>query len=480
MTKERKMTLRMARRQANLMLGIRRWPEDKRPTRFVSELLHGDQYKFIGPARGLDRAVELATARGFWDPVLQERTERFVTSFGMLYGENFLQAAIKIKQKDSSDEVQDKLYDNALQAYRRLKKRAGQFFLLSYPKMIELGQDPDQYLARVEIAKDAGGSLFAAKFARYLPNVIVAGGNQDEYGSAALAIRHEASFKMSSLFMSLAPEMATEGEGSMYDYAARVEDSINTVGPELTSWAMPAYVYLQHRAGRDSQQTQDDLLSMRDEHGERAAKWYAAGLRRIGEDFISSHPTNPSKHYRMHRNEFMRLGTKPSTLDTLVKFRDSYLDVLNGLGITAASFYARTVEFDDPISYKDALLYTQQILGKTFFDKALWAIIRSNNGVWNETDVFSAWLSFNHLVAKYRKYATEHFPALMDYAIKTASKKSNTARGNFGLEQPGSTSNRYFERYPEMYAAYHDHHRPPDEHSHEGETALYIKTCRGY
>lgn len=448
-------------RTVDLMLGRSRYPEDKRPTRFVSELLHGNQYKFIGPARGLDRAVELATARGFWNPVLQERTERFVTSFGMLYGENYLQAAIKIKFNDPSDEAQEVLYDTTLQAYRRLGKRAGQFFLKSYPKMVELGQDPEQYLARVEIAKDAGGSLFAARFARHLPEVIEAGGNQDEYGTAALTVRHEGSYRLSSMFMSLAPEMATEGEGSMYDYAARVEDSINTVGPELTSWAMPAYVYLQHRTGRDSQQTQDDLASIRDEHGEKAALWYAAGLRRIGEALPATFPRIRHHYHNLFPNDV------PPTPQTLDIYRKSFLEVFTHLGVTATSFYARTVEFTDPAAYKDSVIYVQRVLGKALFDKSLWAIIRSSNSIRSEDDAVSAWIIFNHLVGKYRRHSTENFLGILNYAIKAINSEG---RGFGILPQPGTTSHGYRERYGAD-------DEKPYAHTHEGETALYNRWC---
>lgn len=449
-------------------------PERKVPTKFVRDIIGWPQKKAIGATRGLDRAVESALTTGFWTSEVEERTRRMVDSFGILYAENYLQAANKLREQPQ--EAQDALYDISLRAYKRLKRTAGRFFLLSYPKMMELGFDPDKYLGVAEGAMESGGSLYASKFVRYLPLVLEAGGNVGEYGATSLTIRNEGSFKMSSLFMSLAPEMATEAQGAMYDYADRVKDSIAVLGPELTSWAMPAYVYLQHRAGQSSERTQQDIENIRNEYGQKAAQWYSAGLRRVGNDFPSDHPLDQSFQIRWRRERGVRLGTQPSTIETMDQFRSSFKDVLNGLGITAASFFARTFEFDNPAVYKDAMFYTQRIVGKQNFDRALWGVIRSNNGAWTQEDVWVAWMEFNGLVRLYRKYSPEHFPDLINYIIKTAANRSRTARGNYGWDLPGSTSNTFFERYPEMYPVYH-HPWNHVEHTHEGETALYNRSC---
>ncbi len=469
MSPERQMSDKSRRyRERDARLGIdRKWPEDKPPGKFVGDLLGWDQEKFTGPARGLDRAVERAQNFELWSPEIEERTLRFATSFGLLYAENYLQAANNIRILDGlreapvNHQAQDTLYEVSLDAYRTLKRKAGQFFLKSYPAMIKLGQDPHQYLARVQSAKSAGGSLFAAKVATYLPDVIGKGGNPDEFSAAALAVRHDVSFKTSSLFMSLASEVASEGEGRMFDFKDRVIESAEVLGPETTAWALPAFVYLEHRAGVNSAQTQAEIAEIIKQKGDKAAQWYIAGLRRIGGAMINP-DDDPSKYRRRleHPEDII------PTVQTLEDFKAVYPQVLDRLGITAASFFSRTVEFTDPASYMDAMVYAQGVIGKPLFDKALWAIIRSSKGAWNHGEATSAWMMFNHLVSKYRRNPDEKFSALMDYAVKTASfKDSRLGTLSPRRKMSEELQARYgFEGYSSDYAS-----------TDEGETELYRK-----
>ena len=149
----------------------------------------GDDSRYA--IREVGYSISLMMGAGFWNPVMEERVSR-MAGFGCVYTERYTESIdAMIRNKFVTPEALDKHFAMSLNAYRRLGKRAGSYFIRGYPRMLELGQDVDAYYKQVDQAIEEGSSFFAAKFADKAPDVVAGGGDIDEFRTYAGLIKRK-------------------------------------------------------------------------------------------------------------------------------------------------------------------------------------------------------------------------------------------------------------------------------------------------
>lgn len=330
-------------------------------------------------ASGVLDGISLLDGANAWNPVTKERIERLATSFGMITAERFLEALERRLWSKGDPAIAEntvgKLYDATLDVYRRCGKRAGAYFLYSYPAMIDLKQDPRPFADEVIKTKESGGAHFAAWYAYSVPNAVEAGIGISEFAVSSSIVRNKSSLRLTKEFMKTAPTAVKNGE-TFQDFTDTALEVIERLDPNSAFNALLPSAVFQLEFDIPPGEVIDDIAAHSDRFGEKSAGWYSYGIRRIA-DKIEAYKRQQESIKRNPLYPDYITTIDPVKKDSIDQYKENYTKMLEEVGLSTAIFYSRTFNLDDSREYSQKLLDLRQKAGKKIFNKALWVIARA-------------------------------------------------------------------------------------------------------
>lgn len=320
------------------------------------QVTRGDYYSHSWNMTGYDYLDRVKFWRRELGPVTVE-----LSRIHHLSGQRFIEHAEEALEDPDFDPTP--YASTTLSIFREFGRIVGEGYVSSYFAVTESGISPDEYLEFTRKAAKDGGKIFAQIVTRGLGSVVKNDGNANEYLEAALKVRELLDMSNSNgrramkAFVRNGAVMVRSHTQEVFltDYGelgARAIEELGTDAAYFLLKCLPQLVSVNHLNPFDFI---NDMITMRNEYGEKSVRQYLAGIARNTENLKDKGENAQRK------------------LDIAKK---AYQDLVDGCNQTAASFLAfRGLDIQEPnrlLENQRAIAWLKANVPSKVFGAAAW------------------------------------------------------------------------------------------------------------
>ncbi len=336
--------------------------------------------------KALGKFVEEMVRKGNWTAQIEEETIHLGRSYNPVQAERFIEHSMdELGRPDFDFETYSKLVPLA---YQRFGMKAAAQFTRSYNDVRKQGIDPNAFFESVDTAVDAGGKLFAARYASRLPEYLEKGGDLQTLRVSGAYLRGIGSLRLADTFMYSVPHILGKNNPTVEEFTDMTEDMVRRFGRETTGWTLPGVALLHAytdyppvQAVKDLQQVQTEVP--RTKRGKDITKWFGYGLSRLGkfayaqlsyisgaENYIKKYPKD-EEETKQQVNEVNEYSQRLQAVNPDA-FKAAFINIANRAGSGAAVFYSLMVQPSKIQRCSDLLLSFHDRVSKKVFTKTMW------------------------------------------------------------------------------------------------------------